>query len=155
MYTRTVLLEMAVAIERSAKDFYSTLTIKFPVEKVLFNELAEDEEYPAKRYTELLAGEEDVYSSSEGRMLADYSIQVLEKTGIMNNLRRGSVRAQETQDLMSALDEAIQMERDSLLFYHSIELELGGKTIEEIRKIIRMEYDHLMKVVEKKSAIAS
>lgn len=144
---------MAVAMERSAKDFYSTLSTRFPAEKVLFNELAADEEHHAKIYTELLAGGEEIYSTGEGRMLADYSIQVLEETGIVDKLRRGGARAQEPTDLKSALDEAIHIERDSLLFYHNIELELGGKTIMEIRKVIRMEYGHLMKVAEKRLAI--
>jgi len=136
---------MAVAVEKSAKDFYTTLSKRFPQDQVFFDSLADDEEDHARRYRELLAGDE-VYSTEEERMLADDNIQVLEKTGIVGSLRSGGARAQQVPDLKSALKVAIQMEKDTLLLYHNMQMELASATAGEIQKIIKMEYAHLIKV---------
>lgn len=144
-YTRAVLLEMAVAVEESAKDFYDSVSKRFPQHRAVFEQLAKDEDEHAKRYRQLLAGE-GVYSTGEERALADYNIKVLEDAGIIGNLRMGAERAREVADLRTAVEAAVQLEKDTSLFYHSLAMGLGPGDRQEIYKIIQVEYNHLYKV---------
>lgn len=137
---------MAVAVEESAKDFYNSMSKKFPQEKAFFEQLANDEEDHARRYKQLLTSEGKTYSTEEERALADYNIKVLEDAKIIGNLRMGAERAREIKDLRSALIAAVQLEKDTTLFYHSLAMGLGPDDRQEIYKIIQVEHTHLYKV---------
>ena len=147
-YTLPVLLEMAVAVEESAKDFYTSLASKFSEHEELFEQLAKDEEDHAERYTHLLGRRrvEEVYSTEEERMLADHNIQILESTQLVGSLRRGAERAREVSDLKSAVKAAVQLEKDTLLFYQNLAMGLGKEDRQEVYRIIRVEHSHLYKV---------
>ncbi|MEM3660947.1 MAG: ferritin family protein [Thermoproteota archaeon] len=144
-YSRPVLLEMAIAAEESAKAFYSALSRRFPEHSAFFNQLAEDEEQHAKTYRRLLSGEE-THASEEERVLADRYIQVLETSGLVNSLRRGAERVEEAVDLRSAMQAAVQMEKDTTLLYHSIAMAAGKEDRQEIYRIIDVELGHLVKI---------
>ncbi|MEM2915311.1 MAG: ferritin family protein [Candidatus Bathyarchaeia archaeon] len=144
-YTRSVLLEMAVAVENSAKDFYLALSEKIPEREALFENLANDEEEHARIYKQLLS-RPGVYSTEEDRMLADFNIKVLEDLGVISNLRRGAERARKISHLKSAIDVAVQLEKDTALFYSNMAMELGIEDRQEIYKIIQTEYSHMYKV---------
>jgi len=144
-YTRPVLLEMAVAVEESASDFYTTLAERFSRHQEVFRQLANDEKGHAKRYTQLLSREE-MYSTEEERMQADHNIQALESEGVFSNLRKGAERGRDVPDVKSALDAAVRLEKDTLLYYHALSMGLGKDDRQEIYKIIRVEHAHLYKV---------
>lgn len=144
-YTRPVLFEMAVAVEESARDFYTTLSEKFSRHEALFKQLANDEEAHAKRYSQLLSGEE-IYATEEERKQADSNIQLLEKNRIIGNLRGGAARAQEVSDLKSAIEAAVQQEKNTVIFYYNISMALGKKDRQKIHQIILAEHGHLTKV---------
>jgi len=143
-----VLLEMAVAIEKSSRDFYTALAKNFPKHGEVFKQLAKDEESHAERYTYLLSRRkmEEVYSTEEERMQADHNIHILEDTGLVGNLRRGAERAREVSDLKSAVEAAVQLEKDTLLFYYNLAMGLGKTDRQEVYKIIHVEHSHLYKV---------
>jgi len=147
-YSIPVLLEMAIAIEESAQDFYKALVGKFPKHKALFQQLARDEESHAKRYAQLLSRgkTEEISSTEEERMLADHNIKVLEDSGVVRNLRRGAERAREVSELKSAVEAAVQLEKDTVLFYYNLAMGLGKEDRQEVYKIIRVEHSHLYKV---------
>lgn len=144
-YSRSILLEMARIIEESAKYFYLALSRKFPDHKDLFEQLARDEESHAETYAHLLFREE-MYSTEEERLYGEHNIKILEDVGVIDLLRKGATIAREVSDLKSALDAAVQSEKDAMLFYYAISMGLGKADEEEINKIIRMEHDHLYKV---------
>ncbi len=148
-YTLHTLLEMAVTVEKSAKDFYNTLGQRFLEHYYVFRHLADEEEDHEKRYVQLLGKRkvEEIYSTEEERKQADYNIKVLEDTGIVDNLRKGAARAMEIPDLKSALKAAVQLEKDTMLFYYNMAMAIGSKEDrQEIYKIIRIEHDHLSRV---------
>ena len=156
-YTRTVLLEMAVAVEESAKEFYMTLSHKFSEHKALFNYLAEDEENHAKTYAKLLGKVEvtyptggrkveEVYPTEEERRQADHNIQMLESLGLISNLREGASRAKEVADLGAALEASVQLEKDTLLFYQNLTMALGRTDRQQVYKIMNVELNHLYRV---------
>jgi len=156
-YTRTVLLEMAVAVEEAAKEFYTTLSYKFSQQEALFNYLAEDEENHAETYAKLLGKVEEiyptggrkveeVYPTEEERKQADHNIQILESLGLISNLREGVSRAEEVPDLRSALEAAVQLEKDTLLFYQNLTMALGRTDRQEVYKIMNVELNHLYRV---------
>jgi rubrerythrin len=144
-YNRPVLLEMAVAAEESARAFYSALSRRFPGHAAFFNQLAGDEEQHAKTYRRLLSGGE-AYASEEERKLADRYIQALETSGLVGSLRKGAERAGEVGDLKSAMQAAVQMEKDTVLLYHSIAMAAGSEDRREIYSIIDVELSHLAKI---------
>lgn len=142
---------MAVAVEESAGDFYVTLGERFPRHKDLFNDLAGDEVTHAKTYTYLLskmkveAGE--IYSTEEERTLADKNIRVLESTQLVGSLKKGAERARTVPDLDSALKAAVQLEKDTMLFYYNLGMVLGSKEHrQDVYKIIMVEHTHLSRV---------
>ena len=147
-YTLPVLLEMAVAVEESAKDFYATLVKKFSEHKDLFRQLAKDEKDHSERYAYLLGRRKvkEVYSTEEERMLADHNIQILESTKLVGNLRRGAERARKIADLKSAIKEAVQLEKDTLLFYQNLAMGLGKEDRQEVYRIIQVEHSHLYRL---------
>ncbi|MCX8182997.1 MAG: ferritin family protein [Crenarchaeota archaeon] len=144
-YSRPVLLEMAIAAEESAKTFYSALSRRFPGHAAFFNQLAEDEEQHSKTYRRLLSGGE-AHVAGEERVLADHYIQVLETSGLVNSLKKGAERAMEAVDLKSAMQAAVQMEKDTMLLYHSIAMAAGKEDRQEIYRIIDVELGHLAKI---------
>ncbi len=136
---------MAIAAEESAKTFYSALSRRFPEHSAFFNQLAGDEEQHAKTYRGLLSGGE-TYSSGEERTLADRYIQALETSGLVSSLRKGAERAGEAADLKSAMQAAVQMEKDTVLLYHSIAMVAGREDRLKIYGIIDVELSHLAKI---------
>jgi len=136
---------MAISAEESAKNFYTTLSQRFSEHSALFKQLAEDEEGHVKRYRQLLAGGE-TYSTEEERAMADQNIRVLETSGLVGSLRSGAERAREAYDLKSALQAAVQLEKDTVLLYYSIAMAVGGEDRRAIYKIIDVEFSHLAKV---------
>ncbi len=53
----------------------------------------------------------------------------------------------EIPDLKSALKAAVQLEKDTMLFYYNMAMAIGSKEDrQEIYKIIRIEHDHLSRV---------
>lgn len=147
-YTIPVLLEMAVAIENSARDFYITLSRKFSEHKSLFDQLAKDEKSHSKTFTYLLGRKKvrEVHSTEEERQLADHNIKILEDTEVVGNLRKGAERARQLPDLKSAVEAAVQLEKDTSLFYYNLAMGLAGTERQEVYRIIRVENSHLYKV---------
>ena len=140
---------MAVAVERSARDFYTTLGERFTGHQNLFNELADDEVNHAKTFTYLLGKRkvEEIYSTEEERMQADQNIKVLEDTRLVGSLRKGAARAREVPNLDSALGASVQLEKDTMLFYYNLAMVLGSKEDrQEVYRIIRVEHTHLARV---------
>jgi rubrerythrin len=146
-YTLPVLIDMAIAVERASEDFYKALSSKFSEHKILFRKLARDESGHAEKYNYLLSRLDVMtYSTEETRMQADESIKILEKIGIVDNLRQGTKRSEEVSGLESAIQAAIQLEKDTLLFYLNLVMEFGDEEKGEILKILREEHSHLFKV---------
>ena len=140
---------MAVDVEESARDFYVTLARKFSEDEDFFKQLANDEVNHAKTYVRLIGKRkiEEIRSTEEERMQAEHNIKVLEDTGVVDSLRKGAARAMEVPDLKSALNAAVQLEKDTMLFYYNMAMALGSKEDrQEIYKIIRVEHTHLYKV---------
>ena len=79
-------------------------------------------------------------------MLADHNIRILESTQLVGNLRRGAERAREVPDLKSAVKAAVQLEKDTLLFYQNLAIGLGKENSQEVYRTIRVEHGHLYRV---------
>jgi rubrerythrin len=139
---------MAIIIEESSESFYKTLQKKFPKNNELFKLLAEDEKNHAKTFTKLMAKRKinEIYTTEEERQLADHNIKILESTQIVGNLRKGAQRATNAKDLKTAIEVAVQMEKDTSLFYYNLSMGLGKEERQEVYKIIRIEHNHIAKV---------
>jgi len=136
-------MDMAVAAERSAEAFYKAL---FP-DHNLFNQLARDENIHIEKFMLLLSRLDMVtYSTEETLTQAYLNIQILDKTGIIGNLRKGKKRAEEASDLESAIETAVQLEKDTLLFYQNLATELENAEKQVMQEIIHQEHEHLQKV---------
>ena len=146
-YAFPVLIDMAMKVEKSAEAFYLALSRRFAEHRSFFRALARDESNHAERFFFILGRLDQLtYSTEETRMQADQNIQVLEKTGIIGNLRRGDKRAEEASDLKSAVVAAVQLEKDTLLFYQNLAVEVENGSKREFYEIIRQEHSHLAKI---------
>jgi len=140
-------MDMAVAGERSAEAFYKSLSRRFPEHKNLFSELARDESIHTEKFMRLLSRLDMMtYSTEETLTQAYLNIQTLDKTGIIGNLRKAKERAEEASDLESGIKAAVQLEKDTLLFYQNLATELENAEKKVMQEIIRQEHEHLQKV---------
>ena len=120
---------------------------RFPEQRNIFRTIARDESDHAERFYLILGRLNQLtYSTKETRFQADHNIQILEKTGILGNLRKGDKRVEKVLDLKLAIVEAVELEKDTLLFYQNLEKKLENIDEKVIQEIIEKEYEHLQKL---------
>lgn len=137
------LLEMAIAVEESSKEFYKTLSEKFQNFRYHFESLARDEERHERLFKQVLSKKIRVIKNMD-----DEYITILEGifTGLFGGLRNGSSRAKRSSTLELAIQSAIQIEKDTLLLYLSMNMIFENVGEQEIGKIIKEEQYHLQRV---------
>jgi len=137
------LLEMALTAEQSAQSFYTALAGKFKTYEKTFLRLAEDEARHAATYSELLRTEGRV-ATSEDKEIAESRIRALVGMGIMDALKGPDVS--EVEDLRAAVELALKLEQNTLLFYQNLLLYFANGYQDQIHKIVDVEYDHMLQL---------
>jgi rubrerythrin len=142
-------LEMAIAVEESSKEFYELLGERFISFKYHFRALAKDEERHARVFSQLLSHRARVIQNVD-----DEYVTVLEGffVGLFGSLRDGPSRARRVSTIESAIEAAIQLEKDALLLYLSMNRAFENLGEQEIDEILKEEYYHLQRVRNLKSS---
>jgi rubrerythrin len=140
---------MALAVEESAKEFYILLGEKFPDFKNHFHALARDEEKHVRVYSQLLSHRLKAIQNVD-----DEYVTVLEGifTGLFSSLKDGPSRARRVSTIESAIEAAIQLEKDALLLYLSMNRTFKNLGAQDIDEILKDEYYHLQRVRNLKSS---
>lgn len=145
--------EMAIQIERNGKAFYEGL-IKQSHDndlRIFFKYLADQEAEHIERFKELrntLASEGYVapYDWDEAR---DY-LSALVKKEVFSDANVGAQVAENAKDEKAAFDAAIELEKDSLLFYHEMERFVNNADKPLIEQIAEEERKHIQNLSQKR-----
>lgn len=154
-FTGREIVEMAIRIEENGEKYYADAAraTKVPRLKELFGVLAEEE----KRHIGVFTCFRDLFTEdapAEGFdpyiTEASMYLKAMADTEVFTEPDEGAKLAEEVFDERTALDVAIQMEKDSILFYYEIQKMVRDKDREVLDALIEQEKDHLMKLTEHK-----
>lgn len=141
--TITDLLGVALKIEGSGYTYYSKLSqISSGKTKELFEELANDERAHAKTFEEILKGFKDKSKAPLNEEEVGYATTYAQEI-IFPKLKDDEVPS----SLKEALKKAIEVEKDSIIFYNEIKSLVPN--LDALIKIIEEEQKHLRKLTIK------
>lgn len=152
------ILEMAIRIEENGLQYYTEASKAAKSEelKELFETLAGEEEQHIVVFNDLkdLTGDEwqegyDPYVQEGAQYL-----KAIADTEVFTTPDRGAELARKVIDERDALRLAIDMEKDSLLFYYELQRMIRDKDKEVLEKLIEQEKDHVRKLTELERKIA-
>ncbi len=139
------LLQIAVKIEGSGYSYYSKLADKAQGQlKEFFKELANQEREHAKRFEEIMKkyADEPTMATWQNEEVGGYA-ETYAKAFIFPEIEEEKM----PETLIGALRKAIEVEKDSIIYYNEIKLLVPDtKAVEEI---IKEEKEHLRKLSEK------
>jgi len=145
------ILDMAVRIEENGLRYYNTAgeAATDPELKELFEVLASEEEQhivvfnDLKRLTDEEAWKEgyDPYAEEGAQYL-----RAIADTEVFTNPDRGAELARSVSDGKEALRVAIDMEKDSLLFYYELQRMVLEKDRDVVASLIEQEKDHVKRL---------
>jgi rubrerythrin len=157
-FTAADILEMAVRVEENGLVYYTVAAeaARSPQVKDLFDFLAKEEKNHIEFFSSLMeplpAGEPtgafDPYIEEESLYLA-----ALADSSVFTEDDWGKRLAGEVQDEADALRRAIEVEKDSILFYHELRNMVREKDRDVLDKIIIEEREHLSKLSAMKRKI--
>lgn len=152
------LVEMAIRIEENGEKFYGIAAMAAKTEKLaeLFSFLAEEE----KKHAAYFASMKDLVESPLERTIFEpYAeealayIKAIANTKIFKSPESIERLAREVGNEKGALDYAIDMEKESLLFYYEFIKGVRESDQEMLDKLIAAERDHLKKLTELKKEL--
>lgn len=145
------ILRFAVRMEKSGEKFYRDVASTSPSAKVndLFLRLA-SEEAAHKKTFEGLVEKSDTYESSEGypSEYLEYFYNYVDNKEFFNEENKASLTT--AFDIRKALDFAIQMELDSVVFYKEMKIFVPVEDNKSIESIIDEEWRHFTLLSELK-----
>lgn len=141
--TITELLGIALKIEGAGYSYYSKLS-QTSTDKVkeLFNELAGEERVHAQTFEQILKGYEDKNIAPLNEEEYGYA-----KTYAQEIIFPKLADEKVPPSFKDAIKKAIEVEKDSIIFYNEIKSLVPNK--EAIEKIIKEEEKHLKKLIKK------
>ncbi|ABS59906.1 ferritin-like domain-containing protein [Fervidobacterium nodosum] len=139
------LLSIAVKVESTGYSYYSKLAEKASGNlKTLFQELANQERDHAKRFEEIMKKYENDsnFATWQNEEVSGYA-ETYAKAFIFPEIEN----EQMPETLVAAIRKAIEVEKDSIIYYNELRLIVPDpKPVEEI---IKEEKEHLRKLSEK------
>lgn len=154
------LIEMALKIEDNGLRFYQKAgeASKSEELKNLFRFLADEEKNHIKVFNDLksLASETTPGPQEESYFgEASQYLHAIADTEVFTNPNRGEELASEVTDENQAIDYAIDMEKDSLLFYYEFQRMIREKDKKVLEKLIEQEKEHVQKLRDLKRKFAA
>lgn len=148
------ILEMAVRIEENGYKFYieAAKATRSKDLKELFNLLAEEETQHIKTFMglhRLISGGEpsDQEYDTEFQEATLY-LKAIADTEVFTNPNKGKEMARKVSGEEEALQIAIDMEKDSLLFYYELQRMIRDKDKPVLDNIIEQEKEHVRKLTD-------
>ncbi len=145
------LLDMAIRIEENGERFYNVAAEAARTEKLadLFNFLAGEEKKHASYFIGLKKQLTEPHMRTVFEPYAEEALLYLKSianTKIFTSSEALERLAMEVGDEKAAIDYAIDMEKDSLLFYYEFMKGVRGSDQEVLEKLIQAEKEHLKKL---------
>ena len=143
----------AIRIEEDSEAFYrkSAIIAKDDGAKTLFNYLADEEMQHKKIFQDMLSKKDELMPAEtfQGEYLAYLRDHIDNKVIFTKDAKDRQVS--DVHDTLSAINFAMQLELDSILYYQEIKQFIRQKERAEIDKIIAEERKHFTKLAETKS----
>ncbi len=157
-FSSSEILEMAIRIEENGLIFYKVAADATNSEELekLFGFLSKEEKKHIEYFSglaELITGDEtyntfDPYIAEESLYL-----EALADSSVFTETDWGSKLANECTGELEVLSKAIEVEKDSILFYYELKNMVREKDQDLLEKIIAEERDHLAKLTELKQKL--
>lgn len=153
-YSMNEIIELAVQIERSGYKFYDTALSRKDLSETAANllEALRNEEINHEEIFKNLRSEEDFEQLGDPaawQQAASY-LKAISDSHIFSKPDAAIKLATDAKDEKEIISNAIQFEKDTLLFFYSIDKETKDKKTKEIlSRIINEEISHVMKLKEK------
>lgn len=150
-FTGKEVLDMAVRIEENGMRFYADASraAKSQQLKDLFHALSEEEGTHIKMFLELrkvLVGDDPSAGFDPYLEEAQQYLKSMADTEVFTNPEAGKEAARSLKDEQEAISMAIDMEKDSLLFYYELERMIREQDRKVIESLIEQEKDHVRKL---------
>ncbi len=142
------LVEMAVTMEESVAEFYGRAAEMGSETRSLFEDLARAEVKHAQIYKSLDPGGIFIGDVSEQGYLSD-----LLDTGILRDLSESGKLGKSPLNVDEAFPAAVQLEKETILFYTGLEPLLESSAKSTVQEIIAQEKEHLRRVVSARRKI--
>jgi rubrerythrin len=144
-------LEWALEIERNGEIFYNAVAAEStdPEVKALFEDLAAQERIHYATFQRMLAA-----SPADGLPISlDYDeydeyLRALLDARLFTGPEKGLTMAQAAEDRTTALQGAVGLEKDALLFFYDLREMVSGGERQTVSRIIREEKSHLHRLVK-------
>lgn len=145
MFRASEIIDFAIAIEKNGHSFYQTLaeTVEEPKVKQVFRRLAEEEKQHIADFNRL-ADQVSGYDPPESYPgeYAEYMEALVNNHVFPQSLDPEAV-AQSVSSPAEAIELAIRLEKDSLLFFEGLKNLLSHTEVKPIEELIRQERRHL------------
>jgi rubrerythrin len=144
-------LEWALEIERNGEIFYNAVADKSadPEVKALFEDLAAQEVKHAATFQRMLnASPADPLPVTLDYEEYDAYLRAMIDARIFSGPEKGLSMAEEAEGRDDALQAAVGLEKDALLFFYDLREMMGDKDREIVTAIIREEKTHLHRLVK-------
>ncbi|MBC8386189.1 MAG: ferritin family protein [Candidatus Cloacimonetes bacterium] len=149
-FKKNEIIELAVKIEDNGYVFYNSAVQRKDLspKAVKFFTYVRDEELNHKNTFKELRGKIDIFEMKESTSWEDATeyIKAIVESHVFSDPQNAINKAVEANDEQEILKNAIDFEKDTLLFFHSIKKFVNEKTLGTIQKIIDEELDHILKL---------
>lgn len=152
-FTGREIVEMAIRIEENGMRYYADAAraAKTNRLKELFKALSEEEARHINLFTELKAAvpQDSASEAFDPYILeATQYLKAMADTEVFTQPDEGGRLAEEVFDEKTALEVAIDREKDSIIFYYELDKMIRDKDNFVVQELIAQEKDHLKKLTE-------
>ncbi len=150
-YAGSEVLKIAVEIERKGKIFYEDMAelITHPKVKEIFQFLAKEEVRHEVIFTKMLSS---IEPQTEKSVFDDDELSLFYRSLVGDKVFPSKSVEKELKndfsDLATALQRALDLEKDAILFFHEMKTITSEKDHAVIEEIIQEERDHIKKILE-------
>ena len=143
------IVKFAIQIEKNGRDFYDLASKNVKAEKVrqVFEYISNDEQLHIAVFEGL---QSRLYRDSglEESFTAEYSqyLKALIEINSFTQSKQGSELARTIRNDKHALELALSLEKDTILFYHEMKVVLDSGLNDDLDKLIVSEQDHCKKL---------
>jgi rubrerythrin len=141
-------VEIAIRLEEDGEAFYHAAAEKASTRgvKALFEELATQEQFHRRAFQQMGRGTVEVaLSPEEWDEFRAYTDALLQQSLFA---RPGAALSQATEahDEQMVLKDALNFEKETLLFFHELREAVGGAGVQTVSRIIQEERQHIQRL---------
>ncbi len=155
LFTATEIITMAVEAEKNGLAFYQAMTSKAKDKQArnIFSFLAEEEAEHENTFQALLDDFDPIDMSHTDEAEYHNYLNAFISTRMFNSDVNIDVLVQNITSDVEAVDIAIQIEKDSILFYYELREQVQSEGRKNINEIIKEEKTHLARLAQLRAAL--